>query len=136
MRTLFALLIASSASVAAADAPAPGHAVEFSKYSSALTLVSYDKQSDTFNFRGTLKLVGTLFIEFAMASDRASGDITFEKFVAHGSQQFLSKRVSLTLHSYSASVECDSRTYLARAVSIAPLAPELFASLGAPPHGC
>ena len=182
MKILFVLLITSSASVVGADAPVPGHAVEFSKYSPTLKLVSYDKNSDTFNFQGTLKLVGTLFVEFEMETqDKASGDITFEKFVpdassttllpavvggfypapvryldldlpqeqvealfgktefqrlAHGTQSFVSKRVSLTLHQYSVTVECDSRLYLAREVSVAPLDAELFASLTGPPHGC
>jgi hypothetical protein len=182
MKILFALLIASITSVVAADAPAPDHAVKFSKYSPALRLVSYDKQTDTFTFRGTIRLVGTLFVEFDMdAPDRANGEINFQRLVpdpasaeqlpaviggfypgpiryveleapveqiqalfgkaefvrlSHGTQPYVSRRVSLTLHTYSATVECDSRTYLAGDVSITPVTPELTASLGTPPHGC
>jgi hypothetical protein len=182
MKTLFVLLIAAIASVVAADAPAPNHAVRLSKYSPALRLVSYDKKTDTFTFLGTIKLVGTLFVEFDMdAPDRANGEINFQKFVpdpisaeqlpvviggyypgpvryvaleapveqiealfgkaefarlSHGTESYVSRRVSLTLHSYSATVECDSRIYLARDVSITPVTPPLTASLSTPPHGC
>ena len=182
MKTLFVLLIASVASVVAADEPAPDHAVTFSKYSPALRLVSYDKQTETFTFLGTITLVGTLFVEFDMDTpDRANGEINFQKFVpdpisaeqlpaviggfypgpiryieleepveqiealfgkaefarlSHGTEPFVSRHVSLTLRSYSATVECDSRTYRARDVSITPVTPELTASLSTPPHGC
>ena len=166
-----------------ADSPAPGHAVEFSKYSPALTLVSYDKETDTFRFQGTIRLVGTLFVEFDMdAPDKANGEINFIRFVpdavsagqlpevidgfypgpvryvdldvpmeqietlfgrerftrlSHGTRPFLSRHVTVTLHSYSATIECDSRTYVAQEVHIESVAKsEQLASGIATPDGC
>jgi hypothetical protein len=59
-----------------------GGNVTFSKHGPALQLASYDERTHTHKFRGTIKLTGTLFVVFDMdASDRANGEINFEKFV-------------------------------------------------------
>jgi hypothetical protein len=183
MKILLTFLIASVASVVAADNPAPDHAVEFSKYSPALTLISYDKKTDTFRFKGTIRLRGTLFVEFDMDTPKkANGDINFLRFVpdpdsaaqlpaviggfypspvryvdldvqreqidtlfereqfvrlSHGTQPFVSRYVSVTLHSYDVTVECDSRTYIAQDVQIESVAKAgQLASVRTPPDGC
>jgi hypothetical protein len=81
MKPIIAILIGLFPYIANA-AEAEGGAVTFSKYDPRIHLVSYDEQTHTHNFSGTIKLTGTLFLEFDMAaSHRANGEINFQKFV-------------------------------------------------------
>lgn len=75
------LVVLVTSSVLAQGDEAGGN-VTFSKHSPALQLASYDEQTHTHEFRGTIKLTGTLFLLFDMeAPDRANGEINFKKFV-------------------------------------------------------
>jgi hypothetical protein len=182
MKTITALLVGLIPCIAWA-ADADGSAVTFSKYSPEIRLVAYDEQTHTHKFTGTIKLVGTLFLEFDMeAPDRANGEINVQKFVpdsesaaklpavvggfypsavryisldtpvsqletlfggkqefiriSHGASHSVSKRVSVVVRHYIATVECDSRVYGAKVVSIAALKePQQFPNRQVP-HGC
>lgn len=82
MNKIAALLITLITFSALAQGDKAGGNVTFSNYSSALQLASYDEQTHTHEFRGTVRLTGTLFVIFDMdAPNRANGEINFEKFV-------------------------------------------------------
>jgi hypothetical protein len=162
---LFALLAAFNA---LAQDDSARRNVTFSKHSAAVQLASYDKETSTHQFRGRLKLTGTLFLVFDMtAADRANGEINFKKLVpdpasaallpavvqgfypgpvayvnvdvsqdqverlfggpqafarlSHGSSREVSTRVEVVVDRYAATVECDSRSYSAHVVSVAPV---------------
>jgi hypothetical protein len=81
MKIITALLIGLISCIASA-ADADGSSVTFSKYSPEIQLVAYNEQTHTHKFSGTIKLMGTLFLEFDLdAPDRANGEINFQKFV-------------------------------------------------------
>lgn len=180
----FAMLLIGLATYTVSAQGDTGADVTFSKYSAALQLASYDEQTHTHKFQGTIKLKGTLYLIFDMeAPDRANGEINFEKFVpdpesasllpavvkgfypsavkyvnlnaplaqievlfggketfyrlSHGTSHEISKRAEVVLGDYSATVECDSRTYWGHAVAVSPLSePQQIASQGKAPHGC
>jgi hypothetical protein len=183
MKKIAALLIALVTFSALAQGDNAGGNVTFSKHSPALQLASYDEQTHTHKFRGTIKLTGTLFVIFDMnAPNRANGEINFEKFVpdpesaallpavvrgfhpgtvqyvnlrapldqveslfggkqafarlSHGTAHEVSERAEVVLDNYSATVECDSRTYWGHAVSVAPLFETQRIAAIQVPHGC
>lgn len=182
MKKIAVLLLGLIATLAAAE-DNRAKEVTFSKYSPQLTLASYNQQTHTHRFVGTITLTGTLFLVFDMkAPDRANGEINFQKFVpdpafisklpavvggfypgpvkyislnapleqlvplfggkaeftrvSHGTSHEASKRATIVLSSYSATVECDSRGYLGEVVSVAPVQEPQQVALGEAPHGC
>ena len=57
--------------------------------------------------------------------------------LSHGTSNEVSERAEVVLDTYSATVECDSRTYWGYAVSVTPLSErQQIASRGPAPHGC
>lgn len=182
MKTLVSALILLFVAVGVAQGD-PSGSVVFSKYSNKLRLVSYDRKTNTHTFRGKLRLTGTLFLIFDMASpDRADGYINFTKFVpdseylpqlptviggfypgkvkyiylnaphnqivslfggkaefghvSHGQKHEVSRRASVVLYRYSATVECDSRGYVGYAVSVTPLKERDITAGMRVPSGC
>jgi len=57
--------------------------------------------------------------------------------LSHGTSHEVNKRAEVVLDNYSATVECDSRTYWGHAVSVAPLfETQQIAATKQVPHGC
>lgn len=78
--------------------------VVFSKHTPALKLVSFDRETDTYRFDGTIALTGTIYVEFDMATAyRANGYVTFEKFVPDKSE--LPKLPAVVSGPYAAHVQ-------------------------------
>jgi hypothetical protein len=56
--------------------------------------------------------------------------------VSHGFERIITVPVEIVIDDYRASVECDSRVYSARLLSVRSLAPQQVASAQESPHGC
>lgn len=183
MNRIIVLVAGLLTTAASAQNSTEAAAVTFSKYSSVLQLTSYDEQTHTHTFKGTITLTGTLFLVFDMESpDRANGEINFQKFVpdpesalqlpaviagfypgpvryvnldapldqlvalfggkaefsriSHGTSHEVSTRAKVEVRDYSATVECDSRSYWAHVVSLAPLRESQQLASREAPHGC